>query len=104
MSQRWVCITASRHDDGNDHAMNTTTDASHAVDASRTAGRISSRGAIVAAVIGNWLEFFDFTIYGFFAVIIGRLFFPSADPATSLLLCCPSRLSRRVSSRGRSAA
>ncbi|SMG57983.1 MFS transporter [Paraburkholderia susongensis] len=62
--------------------MNTTTDAGHAVDA----GRISSRGAVAAAVIGNWLEFFDFTVYGFFAVIIGRLFFPSADPTTSLLL------------------
>ncbi|OLL29076.1 MFS transporter [Burkholderia sp. SRS-W-2-2016] len=62
--------------------MNTTTDASHAAGAAR----ISHRGAIAAAVIGNWLEFFDFTVYGFFAVIIGRLFFPSADPTTSLLL------------------
>ncbi|NML30192.1 MFS transporter [Paraburkholderia antibiotica] len=62
--------------------MNTTTDASHAV----AAARVSNRGAIAAAVIGNWLEFFDFTVYGFFAVIIGRLFFPSADPTTSLLL------------------
>jgi MHS family proline/betaine transporter-like MFS transporter len=62
--------------------MNTTTDASRAVDA----GQLSHRGAIAAAVIGNWLEFFDFTVYGFFAVIIGRLFFPSVDPTTSLLL------------------
>jgi len=46
----------------------------------------ASRGAIAAAVIGNWLEFFDFTVYGFFAVIIGRLFFPSTDATVSLLL------------------
>ncbi|WP_118184777.1 MFS transporter [Paraburkholderia phosphatilytica] len=45
-----------------------------------------SRGAIAAAVIGNWLEFFDFTVYGFFAVLIGKLFFPSSDSTTSLLL------------------
>jgi MFS transporter, MHS family, proline/betaine transporter len=44
------------------------------------------RGAIAAAVIGNWLEFFDFTVYGFFAVLIGKLFFPSSDSTTSLLL------------------
>ncbi|MEB2595757.1 MFS transporter, partial [Burkholderia multivorans] len=44
------------------------------------------RGAIAAAVIGNWLEFFDFTVYGFFAVLIGKLFFPSSDATSSLLL------------------
>ncbi|NKJ47153.1 MFS transporter [Burkholderia sp. SG-MS1] len=65
--------------------MNTTTDARRTLDAAGT-NRISSRGAVAAAVIGNWLEFFDFTVYGFFAVIIGRLFFPSTDPTTSLLL------------------
>ncbi|MGU7770163.1 MFS transporter [Burkholderia sp. MR1-5-21] len=47
---------------------------------------VPRRGAIAAAVIGNWLEFFDFTVYGFFAVLIGKLFFPSSDPTTSLLL------------------
>ena len=47
---------------------------------------VTKRGAIAAAVIGNWLEFFDFTVYGFFAVLIGKLFFPSSDPTTSLLL------------------
>ena len=44
------------------------------------------RGTVAAAVIGNWLEFFDFTVYGFFAVIIGKLYFPSSDATTSLLL------------------
>lgn len=65
--------------------MNTTADARRTLNAAGTS-RISSRGAVAAAVIGNWLEFFDFTVYGFFAVIIGRLFFPSTDPTTSLLL------------------
>ncbi|MEK6348216.1 MAG: MFS transporter [Burkholderia sp.] len=47
---------------------------------------LSPRGAVVAAVIGNWLEFFDFTVYGFFAVLIGKLYFPAGDATTSLLL------------------
>jgi len=41
---------------------------------------------VIAAVIGNWLEAFDFTVFGFFSIFIGRVYFPSADPATSLLL------------------
>ena len=36
------------------------------------------RKAIIAATIGNGLEWFDFTVYSFFAVIIAKLFFPTA--------------------------
>ncbi len=48
--------------------------------------RLSAPGAVAAAVIGNWLEFFDFTVFGFFAVLIGKLYFPAGDATTSLLL------------------
>ncbi|HXZ44736.1 MAG TPA: MFS transporter, partial [archaeon] len=41
--------------------------------------------AVVAGVIGNVLEWFDFGVYGFFASVIGRQFFPSSDPIASLL-------------------
>lgn len=41
--------------------------------------------AIVAVVIGNWLEFYDFIVYSFFAVQIGKTFFPGDDPWLSLL-------------------
>ena len=41
---------------------------------------------IVAAVIGNELEWYDFVVYGFLTVIISRLFFPSESEYTSLLL------------------
>lgn len=44
------------------------------------------RRAIVSSVIGNGLEWFDFGIYGMFAVIISRLFFPAGDSLTSLLM------------------
>jgi len=45
-----------------------------------------SRRAIAAATIGNLLETYDFAVYGFFAIIISRLFFPSGDETVSLLL------------------
>ena len=43
------------------------------------------RRAVIACAIGQVFEIFDFVIYGFFAVAIGRAFFPSADPIASLL-------------------
>jgi MHS family proline/betaine transporter-like MFS transporter len=40
----------------------------------------------VAVGIGNFMEWFDFAIYGFFAVLIGELFFPAgADPVVAAL-------------------
>jgi MHS family proline/betaine transporter-like MFS transporter len=44
-----------------------------------------ARRVAVAAAIGNLLEWFDFALYGFFAVIIGKLFFPSGNATASLL-------------------
>ncbi len=41
---------------------------------------------IVAAVIGNALEWYDFVVYGFLTVIISRLFFPTDSEYASLLL------------------
>src|ERR1700755_193239 len=45
----------------------------------------SMRRLIVAATIGNIFEWFDFVVYGFFAVTIAEVFFPVADPTLSLL-------------------
>jgi MHS family proline/betaine transporter-like MFS transporter len=41
---------------------------------------------ILAATIGNALEFYDFVIYGFFAPAIAVAFFPGGDLTTKLLL------------------
>src|SRR5262245_62308154 len=41
---------------------------------------------ITAAVIGNALEWYDFIVFGFFTVIIARLFFPADSQYGSLLL------------------
>lgn len=48
--------------------------------------KATRRRAIIAATIGNGLEWFDFTVYSFFAVIIAKLFFPTGDDLTSFLL------------------
>ena len=48
--------------------------------------RRSSLRIVTAASIGNALEWFDLLIYGYFAVTISRLFFPSDDQTVSLLL------------------
>lgn len=45
----------------------------------------SPRRLLLAGVAGNVLEWFDFAVYGFFAVIIGKLFFPAADPVAQVI-------------------
>lgn len=51
---------------------------------------VSSRAAprardIIAATIGNALEFYDFLIYALFAIQIGHAFFPAASAYVSLM-------------------
>jgi MHS family proline/betaine transporter-like MFS transporter len=47
---------------------------------------VSRRRAVAAATIGSALEWYDFIVYSFFAVIIGKLFFPAAAPNSQLLI------------------
>jgi hypothetical protein len=35
------------------------------------------RNVMVAATVGNVLEWFDFLVYGYFAVVIAEVFFPT---------------------------
>ena len=42
-------------------------------------------GAILRATSGNFLEQFDFFLFGFYAPVIAKAFFPSTDEAASLL-------------------
>jgi MHS family proline/betaine transporter-like MFS transporter len=46
---------------------------------------MSARRAILAAGIGNVLEYYDFGIYGFLATVIARKFFPGTDATAALL-------------------
>ena len=56
------------------------------MDASVTRDRASRTRTVVAANIGAVLEWFDLVLYVLFAAVLGRVFFPSADPKVSLLL------------------
>jgi MHS family proline/betaine transporter-like MFS transporter len=52
--------------------------------AARSAAKLSPT-ALAAGGIGNVLEWYDFGLYGYFAPVLGRLFFPSHDPLASLI-------------------
>ena len=56
------------------------------MDASDTRERASRLRTVVAANIGAVLEWFDLVLYALFAAVLGRAFFPAADPNVSLLL------------------
>ncbi|MEW9583070.1 MFS transporter [Paraburkholderia sp. DGU8] len=60
------------------------------MNATTAAGIVGSRRnswrAVIAASIGNALEWFDLVVYGFFAVTIAKLFFPAGNDTVSLLL------------------
>ncbi|TDN57985.1 MFS transporter [Paraburkholderia sp. BL10I2N1] len=61
----------------------------HALD-TQSAASEQTRGDIVRIIVATSLvtalEMFDFTVFGFFAVMIGDHFFPATNPMTSLLL------------------
>ena len=48
-------------------------------------GHRSRRRVVAAGIAGNVMEWYDFSVYGFFARTIGNLYFPAHDPRTSLL-------------------
>jgi MHS family proline/betaine transporter-like MFS transporter len=41
---------------------------------------------IIAASLGNALEFYEILVYGYFALVIAKVFFPATDEAVSLLV------------------
>lgn len=47
--------------------------------------RQKARRAALAGGVGTLIEYYDFSLYGFMAVVIAPMFFPSDDPVTSLL-------------------
>ena len=69
----------------NDHAPDASA-TTRAADAPVTLSGAAIRRAVLASVIGNGLEWFDFLSYAYFASIIARVFFPAGDRTASLLL------------------
>lgn len=48
--------------------------------------QLNKQRQVIAAIVGNALEWYDFIVYGFFSAIIARLFFPADNEYTSLLV------------------
>ena len=47
--------------------------------------RVRTRRVAVAGGVGTLIEYYDFSLYGYLAVVIAPLFFPGGDPVVSLL-------------------
>ena len=45
----------------------------------------SKARVLIAGLIGNVMEWYDFALYGYFATVIARQFFPSTNPTASLI-------------------
>ena len=48
-------------------------------------GKRARRRSILAGAYGNAIEWYDFALYGYFAPVIAKLFFPEADAVASFL-------------------
>ncbi len=48
-------------------------------------GKQTRRKVIAASFIGNFVEWFDYAVYGYLAATISVVFFPESDPQTALL-------------------
>src|ERR1700756_4449359 len=68
-----------------EYPMSTVSDAARVSAERALESRTSGRRVIVVSTIGNALEWFDFMVYSFFAVIIAKLYFPSTSPTVSML-------------------
>ncbi len=53
--------------------------------AASTAVSQPSRRVVIAACFGHGVEWFEFGVYGYLATVLGKLFFPSENPTTSIL-------------------
>jgi len=47
--------------------------------------RARTRRVAVAGAVGTLIEYYDFSLYGYLAVVVAPLFFPATDPVVSLL-------------------
>jgi MHS family proline/betaine transporter-like MFS transporter len=64
----------------------TATIPSSSADESPGHGARAATRLILAASLGNALEFYEILVYGYFAVVISKVFFPAADEAVSILV------------------
>jgi MFS transporter, MHS family, proline/betaine transporter len=71
-------------------AFKTARDTFRRVEILMAASKSLNTRAVAAAVIGNALEWYDFTVFGLMTVVIAERFFPSSSDYSSLLLTTAS--------------
>lgn len=64
---------------------NTLSAGASSAQASESGAPADAKRAAVSGFVGTLIEYYDFSLYGYMAVIIAPLFFPSGDPTVSLL-------------------
>ena len=61
------------------------------------------RKVLTASFIGNFVEWFDYASYGYFATVIAHAFFPEIAPTAALTRSRRARSLRRTAARAPSA-
>lgn len=51
----------------------------------RKVGRYELRRVVLASVVGSFVEWFEFSVYGYLAAVMGRVFFPASTPGVQLI-------------------
>lgn len=53
---------------------------------SSSSQRVNLRRTVLSSFIGNFIEWFDYAMYGYFAAILATVFFTESDPQVGLIL------------------
>jgi len=56
-----------------------------AASASHKVNKRELNRVVLASVAGSFIEWFEFSVYGYLASIIGKVFFPTSEPSTQLI-------------------
>lgn len=51
----------------------------------RVVGKKELNQVVTASVVGSFVEWFEFSVYGYLASVLGKVFFPSSEPGTQLI-------------------
>lgn len=51
----------------------------------RQVGRRELSRVVLASVVGSFVEWFEFSVYGYLAAVMGRVFFPASTPGVQLI-------------------
>ena len=89
VSQRQLSVAHHPSDRAGEVAMSSTLSSDVSSDAPTSPHEVPRRetiGAVLRVASGNFLEMYDFIVYGYYATYIGKTFFPAGSEFASLML------------------